>query len=117
MEKNRKIPSAEKRDAVREKKKFDAAKDKMSAETLDKKLNNYKILNVDEAKELGFQPSSEYNKYLVLDKKGNVVGWFFNYESMMVSLEAKVVRNSIPKIKKCQIRKKVVLFGGLNTTK
>jgi len=108
------IPTAEKRTAVKEKKKYKRAENKMSEETLlNRAEKNFRILDREEARLKGYSSSGEFQNYLVLEK-GKVFGWFFSREGAESSIKAKVIKNSIPKSRRIKKKK---LLTGYNTAK
>ena len=100
-----KIPSAERRDAVREKKKFDTAKETIEASKLQNELDKYLIVPANEAILLGHNPISQYSNWAVFDKYNKLVGWFLNREGIQKTLEAKIIRESKVSNKKCVAKK------------
>jgi hypothetical protein len=104
------------RDAVKEIKRYARAENKMSEETLLNRADkNFRILDREEATAKGYNPSGEFQNFLVLEK-GKVFGWFFSREGAESSIKAKVIKNTIPKLKKCKSNKKKLLTG-YNTAK
>lgn len=80
------------RDAVRDNKKYEVAKQKIDTDTLEDRRSKYKILTLEEAISLGHKPVSEHSKFLVLHNK-KVFAWFLAESSAQKNIEATIIRN------------------------